>query len=84
MNKLNSLALGYTGAALSALGMLIMGIVGNLGFYQEAIIDMQNWHLTFSLSPAGILAGMIEAAIFSFIILYVFGLVYNKFASGNE
>lgn len=77
MKTLNALFLGYTGAILSATCMLLLGILGNLGVYEKGVEQMANWHLFFSLSFMGIIAGMIEAAISGFIILYVFGFVYN-------
>ena len=78
--KLNSLALGYAGAILSAVCMLLLGILGNLGLYTGAVERMQQWHMFFSLSVTGIIAGMVEAAIVSFITLYLFGSVYNWLA----
>ncbi len=84
MRSLNALALGYTGAILSALGMLTMGILGNLGIYTKAVASMQNWHVFFSLSASGIIGGMIESAIWSFLILWIFGWLYNIFAVKNE
>lgn len=77
--KLNSLALGYAAAIISAIGMLLLGILGNLEVYTGAIEMMQQWHLFFSLSIVGIITGMIEAAVISFISLFLFGWVYNKF-----
>ena len=76
--KLNILALGYAGAIISAACMLLLGILGNLGLYIGAVEMMQQWHMFFSLSVVGIVAGMIEAAIITFIVLYLFGLVYNR------
>jgi hypothetical protein len=81
--KLNSLALGYAAAALGALGMLILGILGNLGVYTGAVEQMAQWHLFFSLSITGIIGGIIEAAVWSFVFGYLFGWLYNKFAGGN-
>ncbi|NPE28041.1 hypothetical protein HNV12_08710 [Methanococcoides sp. SA1] len=60
--------------------MLLLGILGNLGIYTGSVEMMQQWHAFFSLTPAGIIAGMIEAAIISFIFAYLFGIFYNKFA----
>lgn len=79
--KLNSLTLGYAAAIVSALGMLLLGILGNLGIYVSAVEAMQNWHIFFSLSVGGIIAGMAEAAVFSFAFAYLFGWVYNKLSS---
>jgi hypothetical protein len=80
MNKLNALALGYAAAIISALVMLVLGVLANLGIYVNAAKAMMQWHMFFSLSPMGIIAGIIEAAIGSFILGYAFGWVYNKFA----
>lgn len=77
--KLNTLALGYAGAIISAACMLLLGLFGNIGLYMGAVGMMMQWHMFFSLSVAGIITGMIEAAIISFIALYAFGWVYNKF-----
>lgn len=77
-NKLNPLALGYAGALVAALTMLLLGVLGNLGIYLGAVEMMQQWHVFFNLSIIGIIAGIIEAAVISFVFLYLFGLVYNK------
>lgn len=78
--KLKPLALGYALAVISAVIMLLLGILGNLGIYSGAVEMMRQWHMFFSLSIIGIISGMIEAAIISFIFGYVFGWVYNRFA----
>lgn len=78
--KLNALALGYTAAIISAVVMLLLGILGNVGVYTGAVQMMQEMHLFFSLSIGGIIAGMIEAAVTSFVLGYAFGWLYNKFA----
>jgi hypothetical protein len=77
--KLNSLALGTSAAIVAGLSMLILGILGNLGIYQGAVEMMSQWHMFFSLSPFGILTGIIEAALISFAFFYIFGWLYNKF-----
>ncbi|HDZ54640.1 MAG TPA: hypothetical protein ENI19_03200 [Candidatus Nealsonbacteria bacterium] len=58
--------------------MLLLGILGNLGMYTGAVEMMQQWHIFFSLSIGGIIAGIIEAAVISFILIYKFGWLYNK------
>ena len=77
MKTLNAVALGSAGAITSAGGMLVLGLLGNFGLYTGAVTMMGQWHASFSLSIGGIIGGMLEAAIISFIILYVFALVYN-------
>lgn len=78
--KLNELALGYAGAIISAAGMLLLGIGGNVGFYRGAAQQMMQWHMFFSLSPLGVITGMIEAAVIGFVFAYALAWVYNKFA----
>lgn len=79
MKTLHAMYLGYAGAIVSAIIMLILGILGNLGIYTGAVAMMQEWHLFFSLSVMGTIGGMVESAIISFIILYLFAVVYNWF-----
>ncbi len=78
--KLNELALGYAGAIISAAAMLLLGIGGNIGFYAGAAQQMMGMHMFFSLTPLGIISGMIEAAVIGFVFVYAFGWLYNKFA----
>jgi len=77
--ELNGFALGSALAILSSLCMLLIGILGNLGLYTGAVKMMQAWHIFFSLSVLGILAGIIEAAIVSFIFGWLLAFIYNKF-----
>ena len=78
VEKLNALVLGYASATVSAGSMLLLGILGNLGIYMNAVDMMKQWHMFFSLSFLGIISGMIEAAVIGFVIIYAFGLIYNK------
>ncbi len=78
--KLNPLALGGAAAILAAIIMLLLGILGNIGVYTGAVDMMQQWHVFFSLSISGIIAGMVEGAVVTFVFVYLFGLIYNKFA----
>lgn len=77
--KLNSLALGYAAAIISAICMLLLGILGNLDVYIGAVGMMQEWHMFFDLSVVGVITGMIEATVVGFVFGYVFGWVYNRF-----
>ena len=78
--RLNPLALGGAVAILAALIMLLLGILGNIGVYTGAVGMMQQWHMFFSLSIGGIIVGMLEAAVVTFVFVYLFGFIYNKFA----
>ncbi|TFH41253.1 MAG: hypothetical protein E4G94_08260, partial [ANME-2 cluster archaeon] len=64
--------------------MLLLGVFGNLGIYTGAVEMMQQWHMFFSLSIVGIIAGMIEAAIIGFVFAYAFGWIYNKFTRNQH
>lgn len=77
-DKLNPKALGIAGAIVSALAMLLLGILGNIGIYSDAVQMMQEAHMFFDLSIIGIITGMLEAAIITFVIAYVLVIVYNK------
>lgn len=77
--KLSESTLGYAGAILSAVIMLLLGILGNLGLYTSGVQAMRQWHVFFSLSIGGIIAGIVEGAIAGFVIVYAFGWIYNKF-----
>ncbi|MEN8135473.1 MAG: hypothetical protein ABFS18_08060 [Thermodesulfobacteriota bacterium] len=78
--KLNVFACGTAAAIVAALSMLILGIFGNIGIYTRAVEMMSQWHMFFSLTPLGIFAGMVEAAVITFVFVYIFGLIYNKLA----
>ncbi len=78
--KLGPVALGYAAAIVSAAVMLLLGIGANVGIYASAAEQMQKWHLFFSTSVVGIVAGMLEAAIISFVGAYAFGWLYNRLA----
>jgi hypothetical protein len=67
--KLNAFALGAAAAIVAALGMLILGLLGNLGIYSGAVSMMSQWHMFFSLSPFGILTEMAEAAVITFVFI---------------
>ena len=79
LQALNAKALGLAGAALAAASMLLLGIAGNTTTYNQAAQQMMKWHLFFSFSLGGIIAGMLEAAVWSFVGLYAFAWVYNKY-----
>ena len=77
---LNPLALGEAAAVVSAAGMLLLGILGAMGVYEAGVAMMEQWHLFFAPTVLGTLAGMIEAAVVSFAIVYALAWLYNAFA----
>ncbi len=76
--KLNAFALGAASAIIAAVSMLVLGVFGNIGIYNGAVKMMTQWHMFFSLTPLGILTGMLEAGVISFIFAYLLALIYNK------
>lgn len=80
VQKINELALGYASGIVFGLSMLVLSIAGKLGIYTGAVEMMKQWHVFFDLSVLGIVLGMIEAGIISFIVAYALALVYNKLA----
>ena len=81
--RLNIHAFGSAGAVVAAVGMLLLGIGANVGIYESAAQQMAKWHLFFSPSFGGIIAGMIEAAIISYASLYLLAWVYNRMSGGK-
>lgn len=78
-NKLNAKALGYSGAIVSAICMLFLGVFGGMGVYSGMARMMVQWHMFFSFSFFGIIFGIIEAGIIGFIFGYLVAYFYNKF-----
>lgn len=76
--KFHAHALATSGAIIAAASMLLLGIGANIGFYAGAAEMMRQWHMFFSFSFVGIITGMIEAVIISYIFLYAGAWVYNK------
>jgi hypothetical protein len=81
VDHLNVPALASAGAIVAAACMLLLGLLANVGLYEGAAAMMREWHMFFSLSPGGIIAGMIEAGVITFAVLYVFSLTYNVIAA---
>ena len=79
--KINALALGTASAIVAALSMFILAIFGIFGIYTGAVEMMKQWHMFFSLTPFGIISGMIEAAVISFVFLYIPAWMYNILVS---
>lgn len=77
--NLNTQALAKALAALAAITMAVMWLLGNAGLYLSAVDQMATWHVLFNLSFIGLLGGVFEAAVWSYIFGYVFGVLYNKF-----
>ncbi len=59
--------------------MLVLSIVGRLGYGSGAVAVMAAFHIGYSLSVAGIIIGIIEGAIASFVYGYLIAYFYNRF-----
>lgn len=70
----------FSGAAalLAAAIMVVLGVLGNLGIYTGLASAMQQWHMFFDLTPVGIVAGAVEAAVLTFLMCYPFVVLYNR------
>ncbi|GAA0242950.1 hypothetical protein GCM10009000_068230 [Halobacterium noricense] len=67
-------ALAHSGAAavVSAVVMFLPGVFGAVSVYEGVVEMMEQWHLFFEPTVVGTVAGMIEAAIISFVFIYAF------------
>jgi hypothetical protein len=72
-------ALGISLGILGALAMLLLSIVGKLGYGLEAVRIMAAFHIGYSLSLVGIVVGMGEAAVASYVFGYLTAYLYNRF-----
>ncbi|SFR65574.1 hypothetical protein SAMN04487947_3153 [Halogeometricum rufum] len=69
---LDSVALAGAAAVVSAIAMLLLGVFGAVGVYEGAVEAMEQWHLFFEPTVVGTVAGMVEAAVISFVLMYAF------------
>ncbi len=79
--QLDSLALAGAAAVVAAIAMLLLGVFGAIGVYEGAVEAMEQWHLFFEPTVVGTVAGMVEAAVISFVLMYAFAWLYNAFTS---
>lgn len=77
---LNPNGLGIALAILSAVGMLLLSLLGLSDRALEAVRIMQTHHIWYDLTAVGILAGILEAAVASYVLGYVLAWLYNRFA----
>lgn len=75
--KLQAKQLAITFAIWSALFMLVLWLLANMGIYVSAAEQMVKWHVFFNLTFSGLVAGMVEAAIVSYVLVLAFVWVYN-------
>lgn len=78
--QLDPLAFAGAAAVVSSVIMFLLGVFGTVGVYEGAVEMMQQWHMFFEPTVLGTVAGMIEAAVISFVFVYLFAWLYNVFA----
>lgn len=78
--RLDELALAGAAAVVSAVVMFLLGVFGAIGVYEGAVEMMEQWHLFFEPTIIGTVAGMIEAAVISLVLVYALAWLYNAFA----
>lgn len=71
-----------TGAMSAALLMLLLSIGNSFGFYEEAVAQMQGWHMYYTPDFGGTISGMIEAAVVTYlgiqIVFWIYGALGKK------
>lgn len=81
--KLQAQRFSIAGAIFAALGMLLLSIANTLGVYQGAVSMMEQWHMFYSPTVGGTIAGMIEAAIITYVSILVFVWIYGLLGSNK-
>lgn len=80
MKTLHANAFGLSAAILSGICMLALSLLGLAGLYTGAVEMMQQWHMWYSLTPLGVVLGIVEVGVLSYIGGWLFATIYNKFA----
>ena len=76
-NKIQAKHLALIFAIWSALFMLVLWLLANMGIYVSAAEMMAQWHVFFNLTFTGLVGGIIETAIVSYILTLLFVWTYN-------
>ncbi len=75
--KLQAKQLAITFAIWSAFFMLVLWLLANTGLNVSAAEQMAKWHVFFNFTFTGLIGGMIEAAVVSYLLVLVFVWIYN-------
>lgn len=81
---LDPLALAGAGGVVAAVVMLLLGVFGAVGVYEGAVEMMAQWHLFFAPTVVGTVAGMVEAAVVTFVFTYALAWLYNAFVRARR
>lgn len=82
--KLHAHKFSLAGAIVSVFCMILLSVVNSLGIYIGSVELMQQAHMFYTPTVGGTITGMIEAAVMTYISLYVFVWVYNKLLDGKK
>ena len=80
MKNLSPNALGLSLGILAAVHMLAISLAAMSGYYTGAYEAMKVWHMFYDLTAVGVLGGILEAFVWSYIAGAVFGWMYNRLA----
>lgn len=78
MKKVEFHPIASVAAVWSAVFMFVLWFLARMGLYVSAAEQMSKWHMYFDLSFTGLIAGVVEAAIISYLLVASFVMIYNK------
>lgn len=78
--RLDPLPFAAAAATVAAVIMLLLGLFGMIGVYEGGVEMMEQWHLFFTPTPAGTIAGILEAVIITGAFIYLLAELYNRFS----
>lgn len=82
--KFNTQKAAFAGAIFATLGMLLLSIANALGIYEGAVNMMQQWHMFYTPTFVGTIAGMIEAAVITYVSILVIIWIYGLLGGGKN
>ncbi|SFQ20430.1 MULTISPECIES: hypothetical protein [Halolamina] len=77
--RLDPLPFAVAAATVAAVIMLLLGLFGAIGVYEGGVEMMEQWHSFFTPTPAGTIAGILEAVVITGVFTYLFAELYNRF-----
>lgn len=77
--RLDPLPFAAAAATVAAVLMLLLGLFGAIGAYEGGVEMMEQWHLFFTPTLVGTIAGILEAVIITGVFTYLFVELYNLF-----
>ncbi|KKW44681.1 MAG: hypothetical protein UY95_C0021G0004 [Parcubacteria group bacterium GW2011_GWA2_56_7] len=75
--KLDAHKFALASALTSALFMILLSLGGGVGMYRNAMTQMQSMHMWYAPTFGGTITGLIEAAVVTYIFVWVAVSIYN-------